>query len=110
MGWTFAILSGAILWLLRDATFRRINGEPAPPFYRPLLWTAVAVSGLFALGAGALAVAGIYDKHGFGFLVTLVFGPLSFGAAACSWALSWYAHYPFPDRTASPPGVAAPNG
>jgi hypothetical protein len=30
MGWTFTILSGAVLWLLRDATFRRINGESAP--------------------------------------------------------------------------------
>jgi hypothetical protein len=58
MGWNFTIISGASLWLLRDATFRRLNGEPASPLYRALLWTAVAVSGLFALGAGGLAIAG----------------------------------------------------
>ncbi len=107
MGWTFTLLSGAILWLLRDATLRRLEGEPAPPVYRPLLWTAVAISGLFALATGGLAVAGVYDKHGYGFLVTLMFGPLSFGAAACSWALAWYARYPFPERPAGSPSAPA---
>jgi hypothetical protein len=109
MGWTFTIISGAILWLLRDATLRRLAGEPAPPVYRSLLRTAVAISGLFALVAGGLAVAGVCDKQGYGFLVTLVFGPLSFGAAACSWALSWYARYPFPERRAGTPTPSRPN-
>ena len=108
MGWTFILLSGAILWLLRDATSRRINGEPAPAFYRHLLWAAVAVSGTFALGAGALAVVGLYDKHGYGFLATLIFGPLALGSAVCSWALAWYARYSFPNRHAGPPGSPAP--
>ena len=109
MGWTFTILSGAILWLLRDATYRRLEGQSAPPFYRHLLWTAVAISGLFALATGGLAIAGLYDKHGYGPLVTLVFGPLSFGAAVCSWGLSWYARYPFPERPAGSPGPVAPH-
>jgi hypothetical protein len=108
MGWTFTLLSGAILWLLRDATVRRLRGTPVSPLYRALLWAAVAISGLFALGAGALAVAGLYDKNGFGPLVTLIFGPLSFGAAACSWGLSWYARYPFPERPLGPRQPAAP--
>jgi hypothetical protein len=104
MGWTFTILSGAILWLLRDATFRRLEGEPASPVYRGMLWIAAAISGLFALATGGLAIAGIYDKNGYGLLLTLLLGPLSFGAAACSWALSWYARYEFPER---PVGSAA---
>ena len=108
MGWTFILLSGAILWLLRDATSRRNTGEPAPAFYRHLLWAAVAISGTFALGAGALAVVGLYDKHGYGFLATLIFGPLALGSAVCSWALAWYARYSFPNRHAGPPGSPAP--
>jgi hypothetical protein len=103
--------SGTILWLLRDATLRRLEGEPAPPVYRVLLWTAVVISGLFALAAGGLAIAGVYDKHGYGLLVTLVLGPLSFGSAACSWALSWYARYPFPEgpRDSEPRGSPTPS-
>jgi hypothetical protein len=107
MGWTFTLLSGAILWLLRDATFRRSNGEPAPAFYRHLLLAAVAISGFFAVGAGALAIVGLYDKHGYGFLATLIFGPLALGSAVCSWALAWYARYPFPNRQVGP-GSPAP--
>jgi hypothetical protein len=99
MGWTLTLLSGAVLWLLRDATYRRINGQAAPPYYRHLLWAAVAISGLFAIGAATLAVLGVHDKNGYGPLLTIIFGPLVFGAAACSWALSWYARYPFPDRS-----------
>jgi hypothetical protein len=107
MGWTFTILSGAILWLLRDATFRRLNGEPAPPLYRVLLWIGVAISGVFALCAVGLAVAGLYDSHGYGPLLTLIFGPVALGAAAVSWGLFWYARYPFPERPAGPPGTPA---
>jgi hypothetical protein len=107
MGWTFTIVSGAVLWLLRDVTVRRIEGAPVSPLYRALLWAGAAISGLYAVGAGALAVAGLYDRNGFGPLLTLIFGPLSFGAAACGWCLSWHARYPFPDRAVNPPPAGA---
>jgi len=95
----FFAISGGIGWLMYDAHQRRVTGRPFTPLYRTLLWTSATLSGLFTFGAGALAVLGLHDRNGMGPLATLVFGPLSLGGAAATFALVWYARYRFPDAS-----------